>query len=277
MAVIGAGPAGIASVIQLSRSGHDVTVYEKGRVGGTLWNAHLVDNYPGFPGGITGRRLAAQMERQLLEHVAGIVRREVKRVSLQEHGFLVDGDYCDGVILCTGTDPKKAGFPGEEELASAGLLHYGIAETEDWPEGTEACVIGGGEASMDMAVSLCQAGMKVTLLHRSEPVGIPSLLETAMSQEKIEWRRGEVKNARSGKEKAVLDMEERELAFDQVVVAVGREAIVPELIGFNLEHPTAGFLVAGDAVRGGLGQTAMAVGDGIEMAMKLDRLLEANR
>lgn len=277
VAVVGAGPAGVASAIQLSRSGHDVTVYEKGRVGGALWNAHLVDNYPGFPGGIAGRRLAAYMERQLHEYVNGVVQKEVKKVSLQEKGFLVDDDFFDGVILCTGTEAKRAGFSGEAELASAGLLHYGIAEIDDWRDVTDVCVIGGGEASMDMAVSLCRAGMGVTLLHRSRPAGIPCLLETAVSQQNVEWVKGEVIDALARGEKAVLVLEGRELAFDRVVVAVGRESIAPELVGIDLRHPPAGFLVAGDVVRGSLGQTAMAVGDGVEIAMILDRRLEADR
>jgi thioredoxin reductase (NADPH) len=274
VAVIGAGPAGIAAAIQLSRSGHDVIVYEKVRVGGALWNAGWVGNYPGFPGGITGKRLAGMMERQLFEYVESVVRCDVRKVEKQGSGFIVEGDDFEGVILCTGTEPKKAGFPGEDELASAGLLRYGIAEMEDGDTVKEACVIGGGEASMDMAVSLCRAGTKVTLLHRSDPTGIDSLLETATAEEGIAWIRDGVIKARTNGEKAVIELRNRELTFDLVLLAVGRKTVTPKLVGFTAETPPAGFLVAGDAARGRLGQTAMAVGDGVEMAMELDSYLE---
>ena len=273
VAVIGAGPAGMAATIQLVRSGHDVQVFEKERVGGLLWNARWVDNYPGFPGGISGPELATLMEKQFLGHIDNIIINEVHEIEKTGTGFSIKGLDFDGVILCTGTAPKKAGFTGEDELAAAGLLLYGIAEADDWRGVKEVAIIGGGEASMDMALNLAKSGIRVTILYRSEPEGILALKQMAFTEEGINWLEGEVQEARM-EEKAILKTETAELSFDRVNVAVGGEAMMPRFVGFDLDNPPPGLLIAGDVVRGGLGQTAIAVGDGIEMAMYMNTYLE---
>jgi len=277
VAVIGAGPAGIAAAIQLVRSGHDVRVFEHGRIGGTLWNAGMVENYPGFPGGITGRHLARLMEEQFYGYIDGITADSVGAIEKTDNGFSISGQDFDGVIICTGTAARRAGFPGEEELVGAGHLFYGIEFLERWHGMKEVGIIGGGEASMDMALSLVEAGMKVTLIHRSEPHGIRSLTDTARAEENITWLRGTVREGRMHEDKAVIALENEELALDLVLVALGREAMMPEFVDLDLDNPPKGLLIAGDAARGGLGQTAMAVGDGVEMAMILDSYLEARK
>ncbi|MDO9537458.1 MAG: NAD(P)/FAD-dependent oxidoreductase [Thermoplasmata archaeon] len=277
VAVIGAGPAGMAATIQLVRAGIEVQVFEQGRVGGALWNAGWVENYPGFPGGISGHNLAKLMEEQFLGYVDNIISSSAEEIILTEKGFFISGQEFDGVIICTGTRPKKVGFTCEDKLAEAGLLCYGVADYHAWHRVKEACVIGGGEASMDMALSLTEEGIKVTLLHRSEPDGILALKQEAISDEEITWLEGEVKEARIHENKAVLALENEERAFDMVLVAVGREACMPEFNGFDMDDAPAGLLVAGDATRGGLGQVAMAVGDGVDMAMTMDRYLRSKK
>jgi thioredoxin reductase (NADPH) len=274
VAVVGAGPAGMAAAIQLVRAGHEIQVFEKSRVGGALLNARWVENYPGFPGGITGPELAALMESQFLDCVDDIANNEVGEIETTDAGFSVMGMVFDGVIVCTGTVPKKAGFQGEDELAAAGLLCYGIAERSDWHDVNTVAVIGGGEASIDMALNLAKGGTKVTLLHRSEPRGIHALTAQALGEGGIGWLRANVRGARVG-DKAILETDLTELEFDRVLVAVGREPQMPKLTGFDPEDPPNGFLVAGDAARGSLGQTATAVGDGVEAAMAMHGYLEA--
>ena len=272
VAIVGAGPAGMAATVQLVRQGHEVQVFEHGKVGGTLWNAGMVENYPGFPGGITGRHLARLMEQQLFDYIDSIIPKKVESIKKIDAGYDVSGEIFDGVILCTGTAPKKAGFPGEEELGEANMLHYGIELLEHWHGAKEVGIVGGGEASIDMALSIFEAGMRPTVIHRSEPRGIKSLIDNARAEENITWLEGNISQARIHEDKAVLALENEELAFDLVIIAVGREKCFPELEGIDLDNLSDGFFVAGDAARGGLGQTAMAVGDGVEMAMRMDRM-----
>ncbi len=273
-AVIGAGPAGIAAAIQLRRAGHDVTVFESGRVGGNLWNAGFVENYPGFPGGIAGWHLAGLMEEQFWEYEF-IVRKEmVQRVEFTGNSFVItskNGEEFDGVILCTGTRPLKAGFPGEDELAAAGLLHYGVAKLPEIEKGSQVLVIGGGEASMDISLTMAEKSMFVTLIHRSEPRGIKHLLDAISGEERVGMLHGTVESARVHSDKAVARIAGEEKPFSLVLVAVGRESQLPELVGIDVEFPPAGFHVAGDARHGGLGQAAMAVGDGVRAAMEASR------
>jgi thioredoxin reductase (NADPH) len=278
MAVVGAGPAGIAAAIQLARAGHEVLIYEPGKIGGNLWNAGFVENYPGFPGGITGRNLAALMEDQFNEHGFTVGNAPVSEIRKAESGYLVISDSeetFDGVILCSGTKPKKAGFPGEDELAAAGLLRYGISGMKSRAESGDALVVGGGESSMDMALSLAETGLKVVLLHRSEPRGIRELMDEIANEDSVSLLRGTVLGARIHRDKAVVHIEtesgKQEMPFDLVLVAVGRERSLPVLAGIDPENPPRGFRVAGDARHGGLGQTAMAVGDGVRAAMEAGR------
>ncbi|MBA3045178.1 MAG: NAD(P)/FAD-dependent oxidoreductase [Candidatus Thermoplasmatota archaeon] len=274
IAVIGAGPAGIAASIQLSRAGHEVTVFEHGIIGGNLWNAGFVENYPGFPGGITGKHLAQLMEEQFQEYDFVLRRIEVTKAAFTGTHFTVNSagnEEYDGMILCTGTRPKKAGFPGEDELHGVGLLHYNIMRLEEWyPEGN-ALVVGGGESSMDMAMTLAERGLKVTLLHRSELRGIKYLLDAVKIDDSITVTEGSVESVRLHGGKAVARIGTEELPFDLILVAVGRESHLPELEGIDPEYPPAGFRIVGDAKHGGLGQAAMAVGDGIRAAMGIGR------
>jgi len=269
VAVIGAGPAGIAAAIQLVRSGICVQVFEHGRIGGTIRNAGWIENYPGFPGGISGRRLADLMEEQLLGYVDNVIVSTAEQVERAGSSFRIRGMDFGGVILCTGTAPKRAGIPGEEEAEKAGHLRYGIADMDRWGEPEHIGVVGGGESSLDMALTLAEEGYRVTLIHRSEPGGIKALLDLARDEKAITWVRSEVRGARMHGNTAVLALDGQELAFDQVVVAVGREAALPKFVGFDRASTPPGLLTAGDASRGGLGQVANAVGDGVEAARML--------
>ena len=274
VAVVGAGPAGIAAAIQLARSGHGVEVYESGSVGGTLRNAGWVENYPGFPGGIGGRLLVKQMEEQFYQYVDAVRVQPVERVVRKDAGYVINEQKYDGIVLCTGTVPRKAGFDGETELADAMKLFYDLEILEHWHDAREVGIIGGGEASLDMTLSLLEHDYKATVIHRSEPTGIKCLMGWARDSD-INWVKGNVRQGRMQNEKVVLSLETEELAFDSVIVAVGREKALPELVGMDADDWPPGFFIAGDAARGSLGQTAMAVGDGVDAAMQMDRHLRS--
>ena len=87
--IIGGGPAGVAAAVQLRRGGVTPLLFEEGRVGGLLWNANLLENYPGFPGGVAGPTLAARLGRQLRD--AGVAARaeEVTAADFDDDAFAV--------------------------------------------------------------------------------------------------------------------------------------------------------------------------------------------
>ena len=231
----------------------------------------MVENYPGFPGGITGRHLARLMEQQLFDYIDSIIPKKVDNIKKVNAGYEIFNEIFQGVIICTGTVAKKAKFPGENEIVDSKLLFYGIENLEHWHGQKDVAIIGGGEASIDMALSISEAGMSPTIIHRSEPRGIKSLLDTAKAEENITWLQGNIASGRIHEDKAVLALENEELAFDLVIIAVGREKCLPKFEGINLNNLPGNFCIAGDAARGILGQTTMAVGDGVEMAMIMSK------
>ena len=113
LTIIGAGPAGISAAIQLKRHGIDPLLLEKGNVGGLLRNAWSVENYPGFPEGISGQELVRLFEEQLKKTNVRTVFEEVLSLDMKNGTFLLETPSrtfsSEKVVLATGTKPKE--FP----------------------------------------------------------------------------------------------------------------------------------------------------------------------
>jgi len=275
VAVVGAGPAGLAAAVQLARCGHAIDIYEEREPGGALRNARLVENYPGFPGGIEGRLLAGRMESQARRANVRLVNEKVHSISRRGGGFeLRAGRFMEryeGAVVCTGTRPKKAGFKGEGAMEKERLIYYEISEIMRPVRSESVCVLGGGEASLDYALSLAGRGAKVTVLLRSPLRAIRALLEEGKGNERISFVQSRLKDVRRSKGGLTVAWEDGIGAFEALLIAVGRERSLPRLVGIS--PGTIAFRIAGDARRGRLGQVAMAVGDGVEAALAIDREL----
>jgi len=276
VAVVGGGPAGITAAIQLSRSGHVVTLYERRAIGGTVRNARLVENYAGFPNGINGTSLAKLLSEQLSSFVTDVRTEEVDEIVFDGGKYSVTSvkgsAIFDGVIVCTGTKPKAAGFEGEGNLSEAGHLHYEIADIGELAPGASVGIVGGGEASMDYAIHLWLKGKKVTVIHRSEPCGIKAVYDKSIEHCEIAWLPASVLQGYEKDGKVELDMEDGHHSFDRLLVAVGREPTKPRLTGTD-HAPQGTFFMAGDVIHGRLGQVAIAVGEGMKAAIALDNVL----
>ena len=109
VAIIGAGPAGIACAVQLARYGYKPLLFEKDIPGGLLKNANLVENYPGFPGGISGISLIKKLGRQLAQQGIQVIFEKVDRVSFQENSYQLTTDKnnysSDILVVASGTSP----------------------------------------------------------------------------------------------------------------------------------------------------------------------------
>jgi thioredoxin reductase len=105
--VVGAGPAGIAAAIYLKRAGIDPLVFERDEVGGLLRNAHSVENYPGFPDGVSGQELVELLKRQLVRWRIDVRMEEVHKISREGDVFIVVSEsgevFAKSVIVATGT------------------------------------------------------------------------------------------------------------------------------------------------------------------------------
>jgi thioredoxin reductase (NADPH) len=287
-AIIGAGPAGAAAAVQLKRYGIEPLVFEKDRVGGLLRNANLVENYPGFPEGISGLDLVDRINFQLQRVGVEVIHQKVTGVDYQSGAFCLVTPardwYARRLVLATGTEP----CPIDVTLSTGAA---GRVFSEVYPllqkRGLRVLVMGGGDAAFDYALNLADKDGRVTILNRGETVKCLPLL----------WKRAEDCPAvRYLSQTEILSIEEDEqgkdltalcrtphgeisLTADYVLFATGRKPAL-DLISKRLQEQSQELIGAGrlyfvgDVQNGIFRQTAIAAGDGIRAAMQICRAFE---
>ncbi|MEI8176758.1 MAG: thioredoxin-disulfide reductase [Candidatus Omnitrophota bacterium] len=180
--IIGAGVAGLTAGIYASRSGLRTLVVEKAGPGGQIIRTEMVENYPGFPEGISGydlvEKIKAQAERFGVIFAAGDIGRIT---AAPGGGFLVpavDGEEytARSVIIASGAAQKMLGVPGEERLTGRGVSY---CATCDGPlfRGREVVVVGGGDSAVGEAIYLAKLAKKVYLVHRREQFRAAKILQ----------------------------------------------------------------------------------------------------
>lgn len=272
VAIIGAGPAGVAAAVQLKRYGIEPLVFEGGRVGGLLWNAHLVENYPGFPEGIPGPELAGKLEVQLRKASVEVIHEEV--VSL-EGGFrlrIEGGSYRAGiVIVASGTKPRR--FPGRMSEEVEDRVFYEVHPLRDLA-GACVAVVGAGDAAFDYALNLARRNEVILLNRGYKPKCLPLLWERARTTPSIAYREGvrvsEVFQSEGGVGLSCLtDEGEERIEVDYVLFAIGREPNLDFLSPGLRSGAVEGLYLVGDVANGKFRQAAIAVGDGMRVAMEI--------
>ncbi|MEN8240972.1 MAG: NAD(P)/FAD-dependent oxidoreductase [Chloroflexota bacterium] len=279
--IIGAGPAGMAAAIQLKRFGITPLVFEQKRVGGLLWNANLVENYPGFPGGISGAELVAGMIAQLKGHQLGVTEEKVYSVDFQANQFVIEsqkGDYISqALIIASGTKPNQ--FP-ENFIPKkvADRVRYEVADLAG-VAGEQILIVGAGDAAFDYAINLAKENDVVILNRGSEIKALPLLQERVSANPKIRYlENSRINCLRQDDGGLVVELEVPEGGFElhcgYLLGAIGRSAALPslsdalhkEMKGLQKE----GLLqIIGDVKNGIFRQTSIAVGDGVMAAMKI--------
>lgn len=285
--IIGGGPAGITAAIQLKRHALEPLLLEKHELGGLLWNANLVENYPGFPNGVTGTRLIQLMEKQIKRIGVNVTREEVVKVDWEGDRFSVATEHAvritDYLVIASGTKSKPLlGMVSPEAQARV--------FTEVWPllkeEGKRVVIIGAGDAAFDYALNLSKRGNFVTILNRGETVKCIGLLfERAAREARIAYRaRTAVKLVESQRFKiarpSTLDFrlnvvcETEIFEADYVLFAIGRipnlDFLSNEVRQREQELVTSGRLYfVGDVKNELYRQVAIAAGDGLRAAMEI--------
>jgi len=290
VAVIGAGPAGIAAAIYLKRAGINPLLIERKKVGGLLVNANLVENYPGFPDGICGGDLASLFNAQLRKWKIHVTKADVQRVSRERGLFQISAGGSRYVsrflILATGTQPTRIALRGIDRISKEKVLSE-IADAPNDMKGEEFLIIGGGDAAFDYALNVAEKGGSADLIIRSSsPTCIPLLLRRARKRisirislrtvpvSVIETRRQIELTCRRGGREEIHN-------GDYLLMACGREAnlrlLSPKLrseAAAGMDGPgLSNMHLAGDVKRGLHRQVGIAVGDGIAAAMQIARLL----
>lgn len=280
LVVVGAGPAGCAAAVQAHRLGVGVRLLDRrGAAGGLVENAWRIENHPGLSQPVGGAEYVRRLRSMLDRFGVSVARFDVASLESDGGEVVLQGTggkviRAPAAVLATGTRSRKAGFFGEE----SGLVYTEVRLLMEGRPGRYA-VVGGGEAAMDYALSLASIGCDVVVLVRSDEPGaygrLPRLVEASGNIRLM--RRTVVTEVCEDPGGGVVagircDGCRRTLDLDGVVVAVGREPMLPDLprhaavTGRGAVDGLPGVFCAGDVALGGLGQACSAAGDGLVAA-----------
>jgi len=282
IAIVGAGPAGIAAALQLKRQGISPLLFEKNQIGGLLLNANRVDNYPGFPLGISGSELASLFRKQLKAMSIAVTKAKVEELDFKNNEFRLateDQEYSSRMVLLT--SGTAAVIP--EEFSAIPEWNKKVF-SEIWSlrgqQNKKIAIIGAGDAAFDYALSLASKNEVIILNRSANRKCSPGLWLEALKSSGITYL-ANVRISKVGLEKrrqVVIDyrqqLRDSALEVDFLVTACGRrmqlDCLSKDLSRLRGQLEQSGLLyLAGDVANGSFRQVGIAVGDGIRAAMKM--------
>lgn len=284
VAIVGAGPAGLAAAMQASRRGLSLALFEMDRPGGQAIAAHRIDDYPGHPDGISGQSLMRRFLRQALAHGVAIRQGEVLSLARSPGGFLLatteGGIEAHTAIVACGLAPRRTGVPGEGQLFGRRIFAY--ADPARIPHrGRRVLILGSGDGAFDQALAFRAGALEVAIaMKHSAPSCAPHLadrtreLAIALLPSHVATRfeeRGDeiVISFDAGKGRATR-------SADIVVECIGKEPRLSFLSEELRQGPIPGLFFAGDCRRGSCRHVAVAAGDGMASASEAAAFLQRN-
>lgn len=296
--IVGGGPAGLTAGIYAGRAQLKTIILEKGLPGGQIAQTEEVENYPGFPEGISGPELAARMVAQAEKFGARIVMDEVLGLERAEGGFLVRGyerSYrARAVILATGANPRRLGVPGEDKFYGRGVSTCATCDGYFFRD-KEVVVVGGGDAAVEEGLFLTKFARKVTLVHRRDELRANKMAQRrAFQNPKMHFLFSHIVTEILGEDqvtgvrlKNLKTGEEYLYPADGVFVFIGHEPNTAFLKGVVELRPDGyiavrdevftsvpGIFAAGDVADPIYRQLTTSVGAGTRAAMMAERYLE---
>ncbi len=306
--IIGSGPAGYTAAIYAARANLKPLMFEGyqagGIPGGQLMTTDEVENFPGFPDGITGPQLMARMKAQAIRWGTEIVSDDVTAVDLGQRPFTVHTDeqavQTHSIIIATGATAKRLGLPNEHQFWSRGISACAICDGAiPLFRSAELAVIGGGDSAAEEAVYLTKYGSHVHLLVRRDRLrASKALQDRVFNTDKItvHWHTEAI--AVLGDESSMTGIriqnnqtgEERDLSVRGLFYAIGHtpntQIFAGQLelddVGYiqtrsnSVETSVEGVFAAGDVQDHDYRQAITAAGTGCMAAMQAERWLSAN-
>lgn len=170
-AIIGGGPAGYTAATYAARAGLKTAVLERICAGGQMVLTNSIDNYPGFPAGIDGTKLAEEMRRGAEKNGVQTIYTEVTGIVPQQGAWIVQckDRHCPArsVLISAGAASRKLGIPGERELIGKGVSYCAACDGMLY-KGKSVAVVGGGNSAVTEVLHLSKICRKVTLIHRRD-------------------------------------------------------------------------------------------------------------
>jgi len=290
--IIGGGPAGLTAAIYASRMGMKMLLFESGIPGGrTLW-APMVENYPGFPEGITGTELVEKMVEQAKKFGAEMrFPEDVLDLTIDGKEKVVTtrlGEYRSlSIIVATGTQNRRLLVPGEIELLGQGVSYCAVCDGPLFRDKVTA-VVGSSDEALEDALYLSDISKRVILTTQKDQIEASrKLLEACKEKGNIEIIKARVKSIlgdNNVKSISILDFEgnkESEIPVDGVFISLGGIPMtsLAKKTGIEVDERgcikvdrrqatnVEGIFAAGDCTCGGM-QIVTAVGEGARAAMQ---------
>lgn len=308
--IIGSGPAGYTAALYASRAFLKTLLISGIQPGGQLTTTTEVDNYPGFPKGITGPQLMIDMKAQIERFGTEIQASEVSQVSRASDGktFMVmagEKTYeAKTVIIATGASAMYLGLPSETAFAGKGVSACATCDGFFF-RGKEVVVVGGGDTAMEEATFLTKFASKVTIIHRREEFRASAImLDRAKKDPKITFLTNKIVEEILGENtvtgvrlKDAKTGEVSTLATQGFFLGIGHKPSTDFLKGFveldqknyvvvkkgtttresQTETNIPGIFAAGDCVDHRYRQAVVAAGQGCMAAMDAEKWLEEQR
>jgi thioredoxin reductase (NADPH) len=295
--IIGGGPAGLTAALYGARGGLDTVVLEMGAPGGQAGQTDRIENYPGFPEGVSGIELAMKFAEQAGRFGARVEMTTVQGVELGgevKKVFTGSAEFtARAVIIASGAHPRPLGVPGEEQLRGRGVSYCATCDGAFF-RNKKVAVVGGGDAAVEEALFLTRFASQVTIIHRRDALRATQVIqERARDNPRVSFHWSTVVTAIKGQDKVgSLELKDvrsgatREEDFDGVFIFIGLEPNTAFLGGAlalndggyivtreNLATSVPGVFAAGDVRAKDFRQVSTAVGDGAEAAMAAERYL----
>jgi thioredoxin reductase (NADPH) len=301
LVIVGAGPAGLTAGIYASRGRLNTVILERNMAGGQIALTELVENYPGFPEGISGFDLSEKMKTQAVKFGAKLCEIQAVTSLRREadgcYGVVTDQGVLRtrSVILAPGVEAKRSGIPGEAEFIGRGVSW---CATCDGPlyRGRTVAVVGGGDSAVEEGMFLAKFADKVYLVHRRDELrAAPIAQERCFASSKFEFVWDSVPRRIDGDQvvealevENVKTQQMRRLPVDGVFIYIGqlpnttwlKDVVDLDDQGYiltdgHLRTKLPGVFACGDAHANPIKQIAMAVGEGALAAVQAERYLDA--
>jgi thioredoxin reductase (NADPH) len=304
LVIVGGGPAGLASAIYAAREGIDAIVVDAGALGGQAGISDRIDNYPGFPEGISGAELAerfvSQARRYGVELLSAVsvasIETDAKALvtSLSSGQQLVSA----AVIVATGSKYRRLDVPGEDELIGSGVHFCATCDAPFYKGAGEVVVIGGGNSALEEGLHLSEFAERVRVIAQSDLSASSVLQARVRSDPQFTIHTGMdivSLEGEGGRFRAVVTRdrnsgETHRFPAAAAFVFIGlqpnteflADAVKKDAGGFlvtsdTMETSMPGVFAAGDVRSGSTKQLGSAVGDGIAALSMARRHLEVDR
>lgn len=287
--VVGGGPTALTTAIYAARDGYDVLVIDRSSFGGQAGITECLDNYPGFPEGVTGAEFAERVIQQAKRFgVELLSAQDVIHVGNEQDTHFIETDsgnkyYSNSILIATGSVYKRLSTPGEEDFIGAGI-HFCATCDGPFYKGREVMVIGSGNSAVEEAAFLTRFSPKVTILVRGDKLKASKLasekalnspdMNVLFNTEVVEFK-GEhnhmdtvvIRDRQTNKTEELhpagvfvfIGLSPNSEPFKEVVELDAQGFVIT---GMDFQTKTPGIFAAGDVRAGSTKQLVSAAGEG---------------